>query len=671
MKDEFEKLVEVFKEETSELLSELEASLLELEKAPQNEDAISAIFRAIHSIKGSGGMFGFDNISGFTHEIETVYDLVRSGKIIPDKPLIDITLASCDVIREMTGSPEAELDNRALEILSSFRKYLSEEKAVGKKTAAQQKKPYSMEPPAMEQMPLKQTTYRIRFKPAANIFATGTNPVLLLKEVRSLGECSIISNTDAVPFLEDMDPELCYTSWDIILTSDRGLNAIKDIFIFLEDDSVLDIEIIDDSEAPADEADYKKLGEILLEKRDITRKDLDSVLGESKPLGEVLIDRGLVKPERVQAALAEQEHMRQIREHRLQTEVISNIRVSSGKLDKLVNLVGELVTVQARLSQTAAKKDDADLVTIAEEVERLTAELRDNTMSIRMLPIGTTFSKFKRLVRDLSKDLCKEVEMTTEGAETELDKTVIERLNDPLVHLIRNCIDHGIELPAVREAVGKQRKGTVHLSAVHSGPSVLIQVRDDGEGLDRETILAKAIERGLITTDQELSDSEVYALVFSAGFSTSTNVTNVSGRGVGLDVVKKAVDSLRGSISIESTRGVGTIITLSLPLTLAIIEGLLVKIGEECFVLPLSAVEECVELIRSEVTEARGRHIIIVRGAVVPYIRLREQFVISGTAPSIEQVVIVKHEGHHVGFVVDHVVGELQTVIKNLGRVYR
>ena len=269
------------------------------------------------------------------------------------------------------------------------------------------------------------------------------------------------------------------------------------------------------------------------------------------------------------------------------TEVISNIRVSSEKLDKLVNLVGELVTVQARLSQTAARKDDSDLVSIAEEVERLTAELRDNTMNIRMLPIGTTFSKFKRLVRDLSKELCKEVEMTTEGADTELDKTVIERLSDPLVHLIRNCIDHGIELPEVREAAGKQRKGTVHLSAMHSGPSVLIQVRDDGEGLDREAILAKAVEKGLISPDSVLSDREVYALIFSAGFSTASNVTNVSGRGVGLDVVKRAVDSLRGSISIESTRGLGTTITLSLPLTLAIIEGLLVKIGEDCFILPL------------------------------------------------------------------------------------
>ncbi len=666
MKDEFEKLVEVFKEETSELLSELESSLLELEKDPRNEDAISAIFRAFHSIKGSGGMFGFDNISSFTHEIETVYDLVRSGKVLTDKPLIDLTLTSCDVIREMTGTPAAVLDDRAQGILSSFKKYLSEEKAAGKKPAARQEKPVPM-----EQMPLTQVTYRIRFRPSTNIFASGTNPLLLLNEVRSLGECSIVSNTDAIPFLEDMDPELCYTSWDIILTSGCGLDAIKDIFIFLEDDSVLDIEIIDDSETPADESDYKKLGEILLEKRDITQKDLDSVLGESKPLGKVLVDKGLVPPERVQAALAEQEHMRQIREHRLRTEVISNIRVSSEKLDKLVNLIGELVTVQARLSQTASQRDDSDLVSIAEEVERLTAELRDNTMNIRMLPIGTTFSKFKRLVRDLSRELCKEVDMTTEGADTELDKTVIERLNDPLVHLIRNCIDHGIELPGVREAAGKQRKGIVHLSAMHSGANVLIQVRDDGEGLDREAILARAIERGLITADQELPDSEVYSLVFSAGFSTSKNVTSVSGRGVGLDVVKRAVDSLRGSISIESIRGNGTTITLSLPLTLAIIEGLLVKIGEECFVLPLSAVEECVELIQNEVSEARGRHIVNVRGKIVPYIRLREQFSLPGTPPYIEQIVIVKYEGHQVGFVVDHVIGEHQTVIKNLGRGYR
>lgn len=666
MNEEYDKLIEAFKEETSELLSELETSLLELEKAPRNEDAIAAIFRAFHSIKGSGGMFGFDNISSFTHQIETVYDLVRSGRIIPDKPLIDVTLASCDVIREMTGALGADLGDKGLKVLSSFRKYLSEEKVV-------QKKPVQFREKALpkEESPLRRLTYRIRFKPALTIFATGTNPVRLLNELRSLGECSIIAHTDAVPFLEDMDPEACYTSWDIVLTSGCGLDAIKDIFIFVENESELVIEIIDYVEDPEDLDAYKKLGEILLEKSEITREDLQSALDENKLLGEVLIEKGLVPEESIQAALAEQEHVRNVRENMLRAEVISSIRVSSEKLDKLVNLVGELVTVQARLSRTAAQSDDPHLVSIAEEVERLTSELRDNTMNIRMLPIGTTFSKFKRLVRDLSKELGKEVEMTTDGADTELDKTVIERLGDPLVHIIRNCIDHGIEPPEVREAAGKRRKGTVHLSALHSGPSVLIQVRDDGEGLDKETIFAKAVERGMIPAGDELSDSEVYALVFSAGFSTALNVTNVSGRGVGLDVVKRAVDSLRGSISIESTLGAGTTITLSLPLTLAIIEGLLVKLGEEHFVLPLSAVEECVELLRNEVSEARGRHIINVRGRVVPYIRLREQFFISGTSPAIEQVVIVKHEGNQVGFVVDHVVGEHQTVIKNLGRVYR
>jgi two-component system, chemotaxis family, sensor kinase CheA len=664
MKDEFEKLAEVFKEETSELLAELESSLLELEKDPRNEDAISAIFRAFHSIKGSGGMFGFENISRFTHEIETVYELVRSGRIIADKPLIDNTLASCDVIRDMTGSPDADLDDRSAGILSSFRKYLSEDTVCLRKSVPGKEKSQAVEH-------FRMITYRIRFRPSPAIFATGTNPVLLLDELRRLGECSMIAHMDAIPELDDMDPEVCYTAWDIILTTDQGIDVIKDIFIFVENDSELAIEVIDDSESSVDFADYKKLGEILIEKRDIKPEDLQVVLGENRFLGEVLIDRGLVPPDSVQAALAEQAHVRHMREKRLGAQVISNIRVSSDKLDKLVNLVGELVTIQARLSRTAAYRDDPELGTIAEEVERLTSELRDNTMNIRMLPIGTTFSKFKRLVRDLSKELGKEVEMTTEGADTELDKTVIERLNDPLVHLIRNSIDHGIEIPEIRKSAGKQRKGAIHLSAMHSGPSVLIQVKDDGEGLDREAIFSKAVAMGLISADAELSDNEVYSLIYSAGFSTSSNVTAVSGRGVGLDVVKRAVDLLRGSISTESVRGAGTTITLSLPLTLAIIEGLLVKVGEDCFVLPLSSVEECVELIRDQVSGRHRRYILDVRGKVVPYIRLREQFSINGTPPAIEQIVIVKHEGHQVGFVVDHVIGEHQTVIKNLGRVYR
>lgn len=666
MNEEYEKLVEAFRDETSELLSELEPSLLELEKDPGNQDAVSAIFRAFHSIKGSGGMFGFDNISRFTHEIETVYDLVRSRKIIPDKPLIDISLASCDVLREMTGRPGAELDDRALKILSFFRKYLPEEKIIMKEPVPSREKAQPV-----EQMRLRQVTYRIRFRPMQGIFATGTNPVLLLNEIRSLGDCSMIAHTDAIPDLDEMDPELCYTTWDIILTTGQGIDAIKDIFIFVENDSELVIEIIDDSENSADNSDYKKLGEILLEKRDITQEDLDMVLSEKKLLGEVLIDKGLVQPACVQSALTEQEHVRQERENRLKAEVISSVRVSSEKLDKLINLVGELVTVQARYSQTASQRNDSELNSIAEELERLTVELRDNTMNIRMLPIGTAFSKLKRLVRDLSKELGKEVELITYGDETELDKTVIEKLNDPLVHLIRNCIDHGIELPEVREKAGKLRKGTVHLAAAHSGDHVIIQIMDDGAGLDKDIIRAMAVRNGLISHDEKLTDQEIFPLIFTPGFTTAAKVTNVSGRGVGLDVVKKAIDSLRGSIHIESYNGRDTTITLLLPLTLAIIEGLLVKIGEEYFVLTLSAVEECVELLRNEVSKTHGRHILNVRGRVVPYIRLREQFSISGIPPAIEQVVIVKHEGHQVGFVVDHVIGEHQTVIKTLGRVYK
>ena len=288
-----------------------------------------------------------------------------------------------------------------------------------------------------------------------------------------------------------------------------------------------------------------------------------------------------------------------------------------------------------------------------------------------MLPIGTTFGRFKRLIRDLSQELGKEIEMTTEGEDTELDKTVIERLNDPLVHLIRNCIDHGIETPEERECLGKPRVGTIHLSAVHSGAYVVIRIKDDGKGLDREAILAKAIEKGLISPNSEVTDKEVFSFVFAAGFSTAKEVTNVSGRGVGMDVVKRAIDALRGSVDMASEKGKGTTVTIKLPLTLAIVEGLLVVVGADNFVLPLSIVEECVELTREDTEKAHGRHIANIRGEIVPYIRLRNEFGIPGDCPDIEQIVITGVNGERVGFVVDQVVGQHQTVIKNLGTFYK
>jgi two-component system chemotaxis sensor kinase CheA len=454
----------------------------------------------------------------------------------------------------------------------------------------------------------------------------------------------------------------------VILTTEVHASAIRDVFLFVEDDSEVTIEAVDLPEATTE---VRRLGEILVERGDLPLPALQAALQERQRLGEVLVAKGLVDGGKIASALAEQEQVEKIRRERQVQDLSSSIRVRSDKLDSLVDLVGELVTVQARLSQLAARKDDADLAVVAEDVERLTWQMRDQVLNIRMLPIGSTFSKFRRLVRDLSSELGKEIELTTEGAETELDKTVIDRLYDPLVHLIRNGIDHGIESPSVRLSIGKPARGRISLSASHSGPNVLIRLSDDGRGLDRQAIKAQAAAKGLIAANAELSDKEIFALAFLPGLSTAATVTSVSGRGVGMDVVKQAIEELRGSIDIESRPGKGTTFTVKLPLTLAIIDGLLVQVGRDQFVLPLSSVEECIELKRAGSVQARERHLVNVRGQIVPYIRLREQFGVGGEPPAIEQIVIAETEGQRVGFVVDHVIGSHQTVIKSLGRMYR
>ncbi len=669
MEDIIGKLRETFKEEVYELLAELEASLLELEKTPQDQELIARSFRAMHTIKGSGATCEFHDVASFTHDIETALDLVRKGKMAASKELIDLTLAARDHIKAMLdayyygGTVDA---TKARSILISLRKLVPSLDEKNAPAASLHEDAESSKGSAE-----KNVTYRIRFRPNQNIFVLGIDPLLMLEELRQLGSCRVVAQTDDIPPLADNNPELCYTYWDIILTTDRGVNAIQDVFIFVKDDCELKIEVIDEDGVLDDEVSYKKLGDILLERGDLTSPDLQSVLKAKKRFGEILVENGLVAGNKIESALAEQQAVREAREKRQEADMTSSIRVSTEKLDTLVNLVGELVTVQARLSQTAFTRQIPEFVSIAEEIERLTTNLRDNTMNIRMLPIGTTFSKFKRLVRNLSQELSKEIELTTEGAETEMDKTVIERLSDPLVHLIRNSIDHGIEKPGVRESLGKPRQGTLHLSASHSGPSVVIRIRDDGKGLDTAAIRSKAIERKLLSAEAELSEQELFSLIFAPGFSTAQEITSVSGRGVGMDVVKKTIDSLRGTIDVSSERGVGTTITLNLPLTLAIIDGFLTRIGAENFIFPLTMVEECVELTRKDIESAHGRHVANVRGQIVPYVRLREQFRIGGTGPDIEQIVITRVENQRVGFVVDTIIGEHQTVLKSLGKFYQ
>jgi two-component system chemotaxis sensor kinase CheA len=655
-----------YREEANELLAELETSLLELEETPEDADLIGRVFRAMHTIKGSGAMFGFDEIASFTHEVETVFDLVRNGKMQVSKQLLNLTLSARDHIKSMLDASVSNDEVNHAEgeqIIAGLRHLVPASDNVESE--------HTVEITAPAQETGDQKTWRIRFKPFPEIFLSGTNPLGLINELSELGTCHVIAHIDPIPLLTDLSPDQCYLYWDIILTTTRGIDAIKDVFIFVEDDCELNIDLVDDGGQIDIDQGYKKLGDILVERGDLSPVEMQKILSLQKRFGELAVAVGAVTPDKVRSALAEQQQVKSVRQERVTQESASSIRVPAEKLDQLVNLVGELVTVQAHLSQTAAIQKNAAFISIAEEVERLTCELRDTTLNVRMLPIGSTFSKFKRLVRDLSQELGKEIEMETNGAETELDKTVIERMNDPLVHLIRNSIDHGIEMPDIRRAAGKPSQGTVHLGAVHSGDSVLITIRDDGAGLDKEAIRAKAIERGLIAANAELTDKEIYNLIFAPGFSTAAKVTNVSGRGVGMDVVKKGIEALRGSIDITSTSGVGSTITLRIPLTLAIIESLLVRIDQSYFVIPLAMVEECVELSREDIRNAHGRNLANVRGTIVPYIPLREQFEISNNRPDIEQIVITSINGNKIGFVVDSVVGEHQTVIKTLGRMYR
>lgn len=666
---------DAFREEAYELLVELETALLELEERADDAQLIDRVFRAMHTIKGSGAMFGFDDIAAFTHELETVFDLVRDGRMGVNGELVNLALAARDQIKAMLdastgGDPADHVACRA--IITALKQMVPGDSSPqpAERVAEEHHPAFSL--PDVEdnnervQDGNREETYRIRFSPHPQIFKTGTNPLLLIDELRHMGACTVVARADAIPPLEAIDPELCYTAWDIVLTTTQDLNTIRDVFIFVEDVSDITIQKIDE-----ETAGHKKIGEILVERGDLDCADFEKALAEQKRIGQVLVSRKIIARGAVDAALSEQSHVRQRQKQKQKALKSSSIRVASKKLDKLVDLVGELVTVQARLSQKAAANEDSDLLNIAEVVERLTAELRDNTMSIRMLPIGTTFSKFKRLVRDLSNELGKEVVLTTAGGQTELDKTVIEQLNDLLVHIIRNSIDHGVEPPEIRDAAGKPRRGTVHLEAEHSGANVLIRICDDGAGLNAQAIRETAIAKGLITAEADKSDRDLFNLIFAPGFSTNKNVTSVSGRGVGMDVVKRGIESLRGSIKVNSDEGQGTAFTLKLPLTLAIIDGLLVEVENDKYVLPLSIIEECVEVSREDVRRTHGRNILNIRGEIVPFTSLRERFRIAGAPPDIEQIIINEVQGQRIGIVVDRVIGQHQIVIKTMSRVYK
>lgn len=630
--------------EAEDLLTQIEEIAVEAQREPDNPEAINRLFRAFHTIKGSGAMFGFDAVARFTHHVETALDQVRGGTVRASVRLMELILMARDHIATLLQADEPAVhDALSASIIAAFNELVAAGATGPAANAA---------PAAPADGAGTMATWRIRFRPPVNVAASGLDPLVLLSELRGLGSCVIAADVAAIPALEDLQAEECHVGWDIALTTDRGSNAIKDVFIFVEDSCELSIERVAGQPAavaPAGPATaYPVNG--ATSATELSRSPEIPLPSPRKAPEVTPRESGAVRKPPPKE---------------------SSVRVPSARLDRLVNLVGELVMNQSRLTQVASRVDQPDLNVPVEELERLIGEVRDTVLGIRMMPIGTTFARFKRLVHDLSGELGKEIDLITSGEETELDKTVLDQLADPLVHLIRNSIDHGIELPDVRVEAGKPRRGSLRLTAAHSGSSVVITVQDDGRGLDAQALRAKAVERKLIAADAVLSQHELFNLILLPGFSTAKKVTSVSGRGVGMDVVKREIDALGGSLQIASEPGCGTTISATLPLTLAIIDGLLVEIGDDQFIIPMSSVQENVELVPAERGRHNGRNAVAIRGELVPYVYLRETFTIQGPEPELEKIVIVRHGTDRVGLVVDRVLGSHQTVIQSLGRFYR
>ncbi|KRA42175.1 chemotaxis protein CheA [Devosia sp. Root635] len=628
---------ETFRQEARELLEQLELGLLDLEQNPANDDLINSTFRALHTIKGSGAMFGFTAVAAFVHEFETAFDQVRKGNSPATSELIAVALDAKDHIHKLIEQPDAPQAGGEA-ILDALRIAIAGTDVVDA--------PTEVETPEPVAAPAKGNRWRIRFRLPPDALVYGTNPLLLLDEIKAIGPCTILALTDTIPPLDTIDPEVPYMGWQVDLTADDPRAAIDDVFLFLKDGMELSVE-------PLSEVEIAAPAPAEAQPEPVAAPEPKPVAAPAKATKAPKAPKPVVEKEPPASAAAS-----------------SSMRVDAERLDELMDRVGELVIAQARLTQIAAMSSDGNLKTIAEELERLSSGLRDTTMGIRMVPIGTLFSRFRRLVHDLSRDLDKDIDFITSGEDTELDKTMIERLADPLVHLIRNSVDHGLEPAEKRLAAGKSAKGTVRLSAVYAGAEVAISVTDDGAGLNAERIRAKAEEAGLLAPDAKIADQDLWQMIFAPGFSTAKEVTSLSGRGVGMDVVKRTIDGLRGSIDVATTPGSGSTMTLRLPLTLAIIDGMLVRVGNGRYTIPLAAVEECVELPEGIEANARGRNFLDIRGSLVPFLRLREVFGTRAPADPHQKVVIVSSGEGRVGLVVDQIIGNNQTVIKQLSKLH-
>ncbi len=636
-----------FIEEASELIDKLEVTLLELEKNPDDPTQIQQVFRVMHTLKGNSSMFGFDLIDKFTHNLETVYDLIRNNQLKLTHQVLNVTLSSVDHLKAMLD--EGNYDDP--DFLTTHNGLIAK---INQLINPNNEDDNKQQPDALEHKSDSIVhTYYVMFEPQSNIFRNGTNPFYLLDELSMLGQTKVFAHFNRVPLFDKINPEQCYVYWEVIVASEQGVGAINDVFIFVETDSKLEIQKIADINLLSDPKFVEEVTQLANVQKDIGYVTIQRVANQAiarhnKQKSEV------VKRERIG----------------FKDKSAASIRVSSDKLDGLMNLVSELVTTQARLSLFAEENSVPGLGPIVENVQKLSRQLRDIAFSIVLIPIENLFGRFQRLVRDLSMELKKEVEFITEGADTELDKTIIENLSDPLMHIIRNSLDHGIEEASVRLSQGKSTKGKIVLKAYYSGANVIIQITDDGAGIDPEIIREKAILKGIIPPERKLSKKEILDLIFLPGFSTAKKVTDVSGRGVGMDVVKKKISEIRGEVEVDSEVGLGTTITIKLPLTLSIIDGLLVSINKAAYVIPLAAIDKIYAIEKDKIYSSFN-NLVTLDGKQIPFFSLRKEFHLDASDEELEQVVVVNFEDNSVGMVVDFVIGEYQAVLKPLGKHYK
>jgi two-component system chemotaxis sensor kinase CheA len=675
--------------ESRDLLQQMEEALLTLEQSPQDEEKINAIFRAAHTIKGSAGLFGLDFIISFTHVAESVLDKLRNGDIAVTEELVALFLEVGDFISKLIdhvaegATPDADTQAINDGLIRRLNVYLDAQHAATRTTSLPVEVELANTGVILESLDSVETNcWHISLRFGPDTFRNGMDPFSFVRYLKTMGNIvHLVTITQALPALSEMDAESCYLGFEISYESDASKMEIESTFDFVREDC--EIHIL----PPHDQIQHyialiehlsneeMKLGEILVQCGTLTPTELAAVLEKQadaasdlkRPIGQTLVSEQLVQPAVVNAALEKQKQVKETR-----SAESNYIRIDANKLDELINLVGELIIAGASATLVANRIGDSQMTEATSNIATLVEQVRDSSLALRMVPIGGTFSRFNRVVRDVSKELGKDIRLEISGEETELDKTVVEKISDPLTHLVRNSMDHGIEFADVRVAKNKPAYGTLKLNAFHDAGSIVIEVSDDGAGLNRDKILAKAIDKGLVSPEHTLSDKEIYNLIFEAGFSTADAVSNLSGRGVGMDVVKRNIQALRGTIDISSTPGQGCTMSIRLPLTLAIIDGFQVGVADASYVVPLDMVVECIELSTAdyEASVSNQRNFINLRGEVLPYLKLREEFECKGEPPPRQNIVVLQYANQKIGLVVDKLIGEFQTVIKPLGKVF-